>query len=59
MGLSKIEIITGMQKFNGLKRVLSQAGVGGLSFTQLLGFGREKGSRESVVEDRYELELLP
>ena len=42
MGLSKIEIITGMQKFNGLKRVLSQAGVGGMTFTQVLGCGREK-----------------
>lgn len=45
MGLSKIEIITGMQKFNGLKRVLSQAGVGGMTFTQVLGCGREKGTR--------------
>lgn len=59
MGLSKIEIITGMQKFNGLKRVLSQAGVGGMTFTQVLGCGREKGTREYEVDERYEMELLP
>ena len=58
MGLSKIEIITGMQKFNGLKRVLSQAGVGGMTFTQVLGCGREKGTREYEVDERYEMELL-
>ena len=55
MGLSKIEIITGMQKFNGLKRVLSQAGVGGMTFTQVLGCGGEKGTREYEVDDRYEM----
>ena len=59
MGLSKIEIITGMQKFNGLKRVLSQAGVGGMTFTQVLGCGREKGTREYEVDERYDMELLP
>ena len=59
MGLSKIEIITGMQKFNGLKRVLSQAGVGGMTFTQVLVCGREKGTREYEVDERYEMELLP
>ena len=60
MGLSKIEIITGMQKFNGLKRVLSQAGVGGMTFTQVLGCGREKGTREYevVVDDSHLDEIL-
>lgn len=59
MGLCKIEIITGMQKFNGLKKILSEAGVGGMTFTQVLGCGREKGSREYEVDERCEMELLP
>lgn len=59
MGLCKIEIITGMQKFVGLKKVLSEAGVGGMTFIQVLGCGREKGTREYEVDERYEMELLP
>lgn len=59
MGLCKIEIITGMQKFVGLKRVLSEAGVGGMTFIQVLGCGREKGTREYEVDEHYEMELLP
>ena len=57
MGLSKIEIITGMQKFNGLKKILSDAGVGGMTFTQVLGCGREKGSRE-YEESAQEMRAL-
>ncbi len=59
MGLSKIEIITGMQKFVTLKRILSEAGVGGMTFIQVLGCGREKGTREYEVDENYEMELLP
>ena len=33
MELSRIEIITGMSKFNGLKSALSKAGVRGMTFT--------------------------
>ena len=59
MGLSKIAIITGMQKFVTLKRILSEAGVGGMTFIQVLGCGREKGTREYEVDENYEMELLP
>lgn len=59
MGLCKIEIITGMQKFVGLKKVLSEAGVGGMSFIQVLGCGRQKGTREYEVDEKVEMELLP
>ena len=37
MELSRIEIITGMSKFNGLKSALSKAGVRGMTVTQVLG----------------------
>lgn len=59
MGLCKIEIITGMEKFNKLKKVLSDAGVGGMTISQVLGCGREKGSREYEIDERCEMELLP
>ena len=59
MELSRIEIITGMSKFNGLKSALSKAGVRGMTVTQVLGCGIEKGTKEYEVDENYEMELLP
>ena len=59
MELSRIEIITGMSKFNGLKATLSKAGVRGMTVTQVLGCGIEKGTKEYEVDENYEMELLP
>ena len=59
MGLSKIEIITGMSKLTNLKRVLTGVGVRGMTVMQVLGCGVEKGSREYEVEENEEMELLP
>ena len=59
MELSRIEIITGMSKFNGLKSALSKVGVRGMTVTQVLGCGIEKGTKEYEVEENYEMELLP
>ena len=59
MGLSKIEIITGMSKLTGLKSVLSRAGVRGMTVVQVLGCGVEKGTKEYEVDENYEMELLP
>lgn len=59
MGLSKIEIIIGMSKLTGLKSVLSKAGVRGMTVTQVLGCGVEKGTKEYEVDENYEMELLP
>lgn len=58
-GLSKIEIICDMSKFTELKKALSEAHVGGMTFTQVLGCGTEKGTKEYEVEENYEMELLP
>ena len=59
MDLARIEIITGMSKFNGLKATLSKAGVRGMTVTQVLGCGIEKGTKEYEVDENYEMELLP
>lgn len=45
MDLARIEIITGMSKFNGLKATLSKAGVRGMTVTQVLGCGIEKAQK--------------
>lgn len=57
--LSKIEVICDMSKFQALKKLLSKSKVGGLTFTQVLGCGVEKGTKEYEVEENYEMELLP
>ena len=59
MDLARIEIITGMSKFKGLKATLSKAGVRGMTVTQVLGCGIEKGTKEYEVDENYEMELLP
>ena len=56
---SKIEIICDMAKFSTLKSCLSRLHVGGMTFTQVLGCGVEKGTKEYEVEENYEMELLP
>ena len=58
-GLSKVEVICDMSKFAALKRLLSHLKVGGMTFTQVLGCGVEKGTKEYEVEENYEMELLP
>lgn len=59
MSLSKIEVITQIAKMNDLKAALSKCGVGGITVTQVLGCGVEKGSPEYAVEENEEMELLP
>lgn len=57
--LSRIEIICDMSKFSLLKSELSQLGVRGMTFIQVLGCGAEKGTKEYEVDENYEMELLP
>ena len=58
-GLSRIEIICDMGKFTALKKSLSELKVGGMTFTQVIGCGVEKGTKEYEVDENYEMELLP
>lgn len=58
-GLSKVEVVCGLEKFDGLRRALSHAGVRGMTVAQVLGCGVEKGTKEYEVDENYEMELLP
>lgn len=58
-GLSRIEVICDMGKITALKKTLSELKVGGMTFTQVLGCGVEKGTKEYEVDENYEMELLP
>ena len=59
MEFSKIEIITSMNRLTGLKTALSKMGVSGMTVTQVIGCGVEKGTYEYEVELNSEMELLP
>lgn len=59
MNASKIEIITSMTKFTDLKRALSKVGVSGMTVTQVIGCGVEKGTHEYEIKENVEMELLP
>ena len=57
--ISRIDIVMGMEKFAGLRRALSKAHVRGMTVSQVLGCGVEKGTKEYEVDENYDMELLP
>lgn len=59
MGISKIEVITGMSKLTNLICELSKIGVRGVTVIQVLGCGVELGTKEYEVELNEVMELLP
>ena len=59
MGISKIEVITGMSKLTNLISELSKVGVRGVTVMQVLGCGIELGTKEYEVELNEVKELLP
>lgn len=59
MGISKIEVITGMSKLTNLICELSKVGVRGVTIMQVLGCGVELGTKEYEVELNEVMELLP
>ena len=59
MELSKIEIIIGIDKLTGLKAALSKFGVGGLTVMQVMGCGKQKGTKEYETDEKFVMELTP
>ena len=59
MGISKIEVITGMSKLTNLICELSKVVVRGVTVMQVLGCGVELGTKEYEVELNEVMELLP
>lgn len=59
MGISKIEVITGMSKLTNLICELSKVDVRGVTVMQVLGCGVELGTKEYEVELNEVMELLP
>lgn len=57
--LIKIEIITRQKKFEELKEALNSIGVAGMTVTQVLGCGLQKGKTEIYRGAEYSIDLLP
>lgn len=59
MGISKIEVITSMNRLDSLRAALSRLGVGGMTVVQAIGCGVQNGTFEYEPEQNSEMELLP
>ena len=57
--LTKIEIITRPEKLEALKEGMNQIGVTGMTVTQVLGYGLQKGHREVYRGMEYNVNLVP
>lgn len=57
--ISKIEIITRKTKFEEIKEALNEIGIMGMTVTQVLGFGTQKGELQYYRGVPMELKLLP
>lgn len=57
--LTKIVIVTKQSKFENLKTAMEDLGVTGMTVTQVLGFGQQKGNTEFYRGVQVETNLLP
>lgn len=57
--MTKIEIITKNSKLEELKEGLNAIGITGMTVTQVLGCGMQKGKTEFYRGTEYKIDLLP
>ena len=57
--MKKIEAIIQPHRLEPVKEALAQAGVRGLTLTEVRGFGRQKGHKEQYRGIEYTIELVP
>ena len=57
--ITKIEIITKQNKFEALKTAMNKIGITGMTVTQVLGCGIQKGKPEYYRGVEMEMNLLP
>ena len=57
--LVRVEVITSPTKLNGFKKAISKIGVTGMTVSQVMGCGVQKGTLEYEDEIHDEIELLP
>jgi nitrogen regulatory protein PII len=57
--ITKIDIITRQSKFEELKEALNEIGITGMTVSQVLGCGLQKGKTEIYRGTEYSIDLLP
>ena len=57
--MKKIEAIIQPFKFDDVKDALTQAGVEGMTITEVKGFGRQRGHKEIYRGSEYTVDVLP
>ena len=57
--MKKIEAVIRHHKLDEVKKALSEAGVQGITVSEVKGFGRQKGHRETYRGVEYQVDLLP
>lgn len=59
MEFVRVEVITAATKLNGFKKAISKLGITGMTVSQVMGCGVQKGTPEYEDEIHDEIELLP
>ena len=57
--MKKIEAIIRHHKWEDVKNALTAVGIQGITVTEIRGFGRQKGHKESYRGIEYTVDLLP
>lgn len=57
--MSKVEIITRQSKLEELKQALNDIGITGMTVTNVLGYGVQKGQKHKYRGVDYSIDLLP
>ncbi|MCA9058221.1 MAG: P-II family nitrogen regulator, partial [Planctomycetaceae bacterium] len=57
--MKKIEAIIRRYKLEDVKNALTEAGVVGMTVTEVRGFGRQKGHTEMYRGTEYAVDLVP
>ena len=57
--MTKIEIITRQSKLESLKNALNEIGITGMTVTNVLGYGVQKGQKHKYRGVDYSVDLLP
>ncbi len=57
--MTKIEAIIQPSRFEAVKEVLTELGIGGMTISDVRGHGRQKGHTESYRGREYTIDLVP
>jgi nitrogen regulatory protein P-II 1 len=57
--MKKIEAIIRPFKLDDVKEALLEAGIHGLTITEIRGYGRQKGHKETYRGSEYQIEFVP